>query len=50
MEGKEEEVVGVGVEVEAIAEDVAADVIIIIFNLHNSKYTCRCNTKTKSMW
>lgn len=48
MEGKEEEVVGV--EVEAIAEDVAADVIIIIFNLHNSKYTCRCNTKTKSMW
>ena len=41
--------VGVGVEVEAIA-DVAADVIIIIFNLHNSKYTCRCNTKTKSMW
>ena len=43
--------VGVGVEVEAIAEDVAADVIIIIiFNLHNSKYTCRCNTKTKSMW
>ena len=36
-------------EVEATAEDVAADVVII-FNLHNSKYTCRCNTKTKSMW
>ena len=41
--------VGVGAEVEATAEDVAADVIIIIFNLHNSEYTCKCHTKIKSM-